>query len=286
MLYTQMRSFYAVASHGGFTAASKVLNIGQPTVTNQVKGLEEYYGIELFFRRGRKVELTDDGRELFNYCRRIIGVESEAKDYLNSLSGFQVGTLKIGAVGPYHLIEMVDHFNRLFPNVKLDVQINNSSRALEKLLNFEVDIAVLAHVADNPLIKAVPYSRHPLILFVNLDHPLAKHDSISIYDLKNENFILREHGSTTRLAFENALKEANVEINPVLEIGSREAVWIAVLKGMGIGVVSDIEFIPHPHLKMIKLNGTDASTFAHVVCLQERQNSRLIKEFMKSLDTI
>lgn len=286
MLYTQMRSFYAVATQGGFTAASKVLNIGQPTITNQVKGLEEFYGVELFFRRGRKVEMTDEGRELFNYCRRIIGVKSEAKDFLNSLSGYSVGTLKIGAVGPYHLIEMVDHFNRLFPKVKLDVQINNSSRALEKLLNYEVDIAVLAHVADNPIVHAVPYSRHPLVLFVNLDHPLASLDEISIHDLANKNFILREHGSTTRLAFENALKEAEVEINPILEIGSREAVWIAVLKGMGIGVVSDIEFIPHPHLKMIELIDTDTSTFAHVVCLKERQNSRLIKEFMKSLDTI
>lgn len=286
MLYTQMRSFYAVATQGGFTAASKVLNIGQPTITNQVKGLEEYYGVELFYRRGRKVELTEDGRELFNYCRRIINVETEAKDYLNSLSGFHVGTLKIGAVGPYHLIEMVDHFNKIFPHVQLEVKINNSSRALERLLNYEVDIAVLAHVEDNPLIHAVPYSMHPLVLFVNTDHPLADRDELSVQELDGLDFIQREHGSTTRLAFDEALEEAGVEINTVLEIGSREAVWYAVLKGMGMAVVSDIEFIPHPNLKSIVLTGTDATTFAHVVCLQERRSSRLIKEFLKSLDTI
>jgi DNA-binding transcriptional LysR family regulator len=66
MLYTQLRSFHAVAQEGGFTAASKVLNIGQPTITSQVGMLEDYFSVELFYRRGRFVELTEAGFFLFS----------------------------------------------------------------------------------------------------------------------------------------------------------------------------------------------------------------------------
>jgi DNA-binding MarR family transcriptional regulator len=65
MNHTQLRSFHAVAAEGGFTAASRVLNIGQPTITSQVKALEQHFDVELFHRRGRRVELTDAGEELF-----------------------------------------------------------------------------------------------------------------------------------------------------------------------------------------------------------------------------
>ena len=82
MLYTQLRSFHGVASEGGFTAASKVLNVGQPTLTSQVKALEAYFDVELFHRRGRSVVLTQAGRGLFQLTRRIMNLEIEAKDLL------------------------------------------------------------------------------------------------------------------------------------------------------------------------------------------------------------
>src|SRR3546814_17409921 len=91
MAPTQMRSCYAVALTGSFTAAARMLNVSQPTVTTQVKGLEELYGVELFYRHGRGAELTETGRNLFAITQRIIVNQQDAKDYLREVRGLQIG---------------------------------------------------------------------------------------------------------------------------------------------------------------------------------------------------
>jgi DNA-binding transcriptional LysR family regulator len=91
--------------------------------------------------------------------------------------------------------------------------------------------------------------------------------------------VFREKGSTTRLAFERALQDAQVSVVTVMEIGSREAVWMAVARGIGISVVSDIEFIPHPQIQMVEISDVEIYTTAHVNCLKERQDSHLVKAF-------
>ena len=90
----------------------------------------------------------------------------------------------------------------------------------------------------------------------------------------------RETGSTTRLAFEAALNAKGVHVDPVMEIGSREAVWLAVARGIGIGVVSDIEFIPHPDLRTVQVTDANIYTTAHVTCLADRRDARLIRAFL------
>ena len=282
MIYTQLRSFHAVAREGGFTAASRALNISQPTLTTQVKTLEEYFGVTLFHRRGRKIEMTDTGRELYKLSRRIMSLEADAQDLLNAHGGFHAGKLTIGAVGPYHATEMLGLFSAKYPDVKLQVAIGNSKVTVDRLLDYSVDIAVLAHVEDDPRVLAIPYSKHPVVVFVHKDHRFASRRSLRVKELEGERFVLREEGSTTRRAFEQALALSGVSINVVMEIGSREAVWLAVAQGIGISVVSDIEFIPHDDLRAVKISDCDIHTIAHVACLTERKDSRLIGAFLET----
>ena len=279
MNQTQLRSFHAVAAEGGFTAASRVLNVGQPTITSQVKALEQRFDVELFHRRGRRVELTEAGVKLFRVAQRIISLEAEAEDLLNAYGGFQTGHLHLGAVGPYHATEMLSAFNERYPGVRLSVTVGNSMEMVERILDYSVDVAVLAHVEDDPRIYAMPYSRHPVVVFVNKSHRFAKRRRIRLAELEGEPMVLREVGSTTRLAFEVAIRDAGVTIEPVMAIGSREAVWLAVARGIGIGVVSDIEYIPHPDLHTVEVTDADIYTTAHVNCLTERREARLISAF-------
>ena len=279
MLYTQLRAFHGVAAQGGFTAAAKVMNVGQPTLTSHVKSLERDFDVELFHPRGRGVVLTEAGRTLFKLTRRIMDLEGDARDLLNALGGFHVGELHVGAVGPYHATEMLSRFSERFPDIKLTVAVGNSREMVDLLLDYSVDVAVLAHVEDDPRIYAMPYSRHPVRVFVPRTHPFAKRKRLSIQELQGQRMVFREKGSTTRLAFERALEEAGVRVATVMEIGSREAVWLAVARGIGIGVVSDIEFIPHPDIKMVEITDAEIYTTAHVVCLCERQDSRLVQAF-------
>ncbi len=286
MLYTQIRSFHAVASEGGFTAAARAINVGQPTITTQVKALEEYFKVELFHRRGRRVELTDLGKALFGLSQRIMSLEAEAAGLLLAAGGLNSGTLKVGAVGPFHAIEMLSAFNERYPGIKLPIRTGNSREMLELLFEFQVDVAVLAYVEGDDRLLAMPYSRHPVVAFVNHTHPWWQRGAVSIEEFQDQPVVLREVGSTTRLAFENALAVAGITADIVMEIGSREAVWLAVEKGVGIGVVSDIEFIPHPNLRPVAIENADIYTYAHVVCLAERKESRIIRAFLQIAEAL
>ncbi len=281
MLFTQIRAFHGVAAEGGFTAASKVLNVGQSTLTSHVKKLEDYFDVELFHPRGRGVVLTEVGRELFQLTGKMMKMEGEAINLLQAFGGFNTGVLHVGAVGPYHATEMLSAFSELYPGIKLSVTIGNSREMVDLLLDYSVDVAVLAHVEDDPRIYAMPYSRHPVNLFVNKSHPFAKRRQIRIGELEGQRMVLREKGSTTRLAFEDTLARANISVFTVMEIGSREAVWLAVARGIGIGVVSDIEFIPHADIRMIEISDAEIFTTAHVNCLNERKESRLVSAFFR-----
>ena len=145
MNYTWLRSFHAVAAEGGFTVASRLLNVGQPTITSQVKALEDYFAVQLFHRRGRSVALTDAGRDLFAITRRLTSLGDEARDLLNGYGGFHTGQLKVGAVGPYHATEMLSAFHDRYPDVRLTVTVGNSKEMVQRLLDYEADVGVLAH---------------------------------------------------------------------------------------------------------------------------------------------
>jgi DNA-binding transcriptional LysR family regulator len=192
----------------------------------------------------------------------------------------------VGAVGPFHAIEMLSAFNERYPGIKLPVRTGNSREVLDLLLDFQIDVAVLAYVEGDERLLAIPYSRHPVVAFVNGDHTWWQRGTVSIEEFRDQPVVLREIGSTTRLAFESALTEAGVAVNIVMEIGSREAVWLAVEKGVGIGVVSDIEFIPHPNLRPIVIENADIYTYAHVVCLAERRESRIIRAFLQIAEVL
>lgn len=279
MRLTQLRSFHAVARVGGFTAAAKLLHISQPTVTTQVRFLEETYGIELFYRRGHKVTLTPLGEQLYGVAQKIFTLESEIVHMLEDSGELKSGHLRVGAVGPFHVTEMLAEFNQRFPAMQVSVRVGNSEAVLETLVGYQTDVAVLAHFTDDPRFHFVPYRRHPVVLFVHRSHRFAGRKSIRIAELQGEGMILREVGSTTRKALADALEKAGVTPRILMEIGSREAIREAVIKGVGIGAVSEIEYVPNPEICMVRVSDANIFTHANVVCLKERRGARLVKAF-------
>ncbi len=279
MISTELRSFHAVATHGGFTAASKVLHIGQPTLTTQVRALEARYGVDLFHRVGRKVVLTEAGKELLELTVRITRLDDEAHSLLEAHAGLTAGHLRVAAVGPFHAIDMISEFKQMFPAVEVTVLLGNSQQTFERLLDYQADVAVTAHLESHELVRMLPYSTHSVVAFVNADHRFFDRSTISIHEMGNERIVMREEGSTTRTAFDVALNRAGVSVERVLEIGSREGVWKAVERGLGIGVVADFEFVAHPRLRTVAFDDVSIRTEYFLAHLHERENSHLIRAF-------
>jgi aminoethylphosphonate catabolism LysR family transcriptional regulator len=286
MRLAQLRSFYAAARYGGFTAGARQLHVSQPTVTSQVRALEESYGVELLNRHGHRLELTDAGRELFAIAQRIFGLEEDAVHLLTDSGALRTGKLRIGAVGPYHVMEMIAAFRARYPGIEVTIKVGNSEETVQNLKDYAADVAVLAQYAPDPLLHFVPYRSHPVVIFVPRGHRLADRSSVRLDDLAGEPLVMREKGSTTRKALEDALRKRRIAPTISLEVGSREAVREAVIRGLGIAAVSEFEFVPDPRLRSLTIAGADVRTSTHVVTLKERRHARVVAGFLAIVDQL
>jgi aminoethylphosphonate catabolism LysR family transcriptional regulator len=279
MRLTQLRSFHAVATASSFTRAAERLRVSQPTVTTQVKQLEERYNVELFHRAGRRVRLTEIGERLLQLSHQIFTLEADAVQLLGDAGELRSGHLRVAAVGPSHVTKMLVAFNQRYPGIKISVSTGNSQDVLDRLLDYRADVGVLAQVFPDPRFVSMPFSEHPVVIFSSTEHRFARRRSIRTAELQGEKLILRELGSTTRKSLETALAAAGVEPQVVMEIGSREIIREAVAQGVGVAAVSEVEYVPGPRLHAVRISDAAVRTYAHVVCLAERREMRIVRAF-------
>lgn len=234
MNFTQLRAFHAVATTRGFTKAATSLNVTQPAVTRQLKALEEEHGIALFHRRGHRLELTESGKCLFAVSQRIFGLIAEASDIVTRESELQSGNLRVGADGPFFIMDILTAFKVRYPAVGLTVSMANANDIFHMLRSFEIDVAVVTVDKLEPDFHAIPYSGLDLVLLVPTDHPWRRRRKISLAKLKGHPVILREPASMTRQLFLEAMETAGARPEVVMELRSQAAVREAVVSGLGL----------------------------------------------------
>ncbi len=283
MSTARYRAFVAVAHQGSLSAAARALGVSQPTISSQIATLERQSRVELFHRRGYRMALTSAGGKLLPLAQRLMALESEADFFLRDAGQLNQGELKIGAVGPFHVIEMVAAYRARHPGLQLSIRMGNSQQVLHDLEHYTTDVAVLAGLYQRPELLAREYARHAIILFAHVEHPFARRASVGLHELQGQPLLLREQGSTTRTALESALRGVGVQPRCDLEIGSREAIREAVARGLGLGAVSEAEYIPDPRFVPVRIDGDPASTTTYVYCMAERRDSILIGSFLDAI---
>lgn len=225
------------------------------------------------------MRLTASGKELYEITARLNQAEQDAENLLDAFRGFKAGKLNIAAVGPFHATDMIVAYKQKYPLIDIEVRFGNSTRCFERILSFDADVGIIAEVPSDARVKTLPYSVHNVVVFVNSDHPFFQWDNVSINELEGQKVIRREPGSTTRVAIESELSKRSINVDAVLELGSREAIWKAVEQGLGIGFVADFEFVPHPNLRAIPISDANVQTNYYLAFLEERGQSRLIGSF-------
>jgi LysR family transcriptional regulator, low CO2-responsive transcriptional regulator len=280
MTPAQARAFQAAALEGSFTAAARALRVSQPTVTNQVKHLEQHYRVELFHRSGRGVRLTRTGDELLAIVRRMFGSYREAIEYLLASQGMRRGTLRLGCYGPYDATRMLARFKQRYPAIQSSISFANSRLLGKQLLDYELDVAVFGRIDYHPEFHILPFSRPPLILIAPHDGPWRSR-RVTPAQLQGQRFICRESGSAVRVAFDQLLADTGIRTGDLTEIGSREGVVSAVAEGMGVAVMFDEGPLPRHRIVKLAISGCDIRTDVDVVCLAERRDSPIIKSFLE-----
>jgi len=288
MNFNHLRSFYYVGKYLSFSEAAKNLYISQPTVSIQVRKLEEDLQTKLIEQLGKKIYLTDAGKRLYNYASEIFKLTREANLMINDISDFNIGQVLLGAgttAGIYLLPELLGFFKAEYPKVEIKLQIGNSKYIIQRLLDNEIDFAVIGEGLDLDLdLMSQSIFKDELILIVSPNHPLATKHEVSILDLCNETFILRERGSSSREVFENAIIKNNMKINVAMEFNCVEAIKKAVAANLGISVVSNSALKLEKQLNVVaslKIKDLDLVRNIYLVYHKDKEFSNIIKNCIR-----
>lgn len=284
--HAHLRSFHAVATHGSFTRASEMLNITQPTLSGQVKELEERYGTKLFIRHGRRIELTDIGKSAFKITRLIFRHEEEVEHLLQSARALTSGQLRVGADSPYIATPLLAQFQRLYPGIQISIQYGNSQQLMTWIVSRSCDVAFMPNIPrEDERLYSIPLPAGRLVVFVNQDHDWAERRSVTIEELVTRRIVLREKGSRTRSIFEEAVAQTGHLLPDVMEISGREGVREAVAAGFGVGIVAENELVADSRLRALPVSNAELAHAEYVVCLQEMRSLRVNDAFLEMVST-
>jgi DNA-binding transcriptional LysR family regulator len=238
-----LRVFLAVAEHEHITKASGELYLSQPAVTKIIQHLEQEVGMELIERHGRRIVLTDAGRLLHEYARRIFALEREMEDALAALQGVGVGKVHLAAnttMGVYLLPPVVAKFRELYPKVELGITILNSHEIIEEILNWEIDFGLVEGDPSTlpPGLYSEVFTQDELVLVVAPTHHWSSRDAVLPGELAEGALLLREKGSGIRESIEHMFLQYGVQIQPLLTLPDNEAIKQMVMNGVGAAFVS------------------------------------------------
>ncbi len=236
----QLQVFQAVARHLSFSRASHELHLSQPAVSMQVKQLEEALGLPVFEQVGKKVFLTDAGRELLRTGQAIEQQLLDLEGALAKLKGVQGGTLTVGVVSTAHYFatRLLAEFRQQRPGVRLTLNVVNREALLSQLAANETDLVIMGQPPRGSDLDAQSFMRNPLVVIAPPRHPLAQEKAIPFARLAGEPMLSREPGSGTRGAIEGLFQEHGLALRPAMEMNKNEAIKLAVEVGLGLGVVS------------------------------------------------
>lgn len=236
----QLKVFEAAARHGSFTRAAEELFLTQPTISMQIKQLTKSVGLPLFEQVGKRLYLTEAGRELFNTCRQIFETISQFEMTVANLKGLKQGQLKLAVIttAKYIIPRLLGPFCQMYPGIDISLQVTNHELIMDRMMNNMDDLYIMSQIPDSMEVTYEPFLENPLVVFAPLHHPLANVKNIPIQQLGEEPFIMREPGSGTRSAVQSLLDEHGVKVKVKLELGSNEAIKQAIAGGLGISVLS------------------------------------------------
>ena len=289
MFVTQLKSFFWVARLGSITQAARQLGLSQPTVTAQIKALEELHEVELFTRQSGRLAITDAGLKLLPQIELLLLQTAQVESSLRQSGTVQQGQLRIGATAPYYVLDIVKRYQATLPLVDISIQSGNSRQMIQSLAEYQVDLATSSHLDTDPRLLRIELGRDPLALVVHAHHPLAqtaRKGKIKLSDLATDTLILRERGSMTRQLTEQMLETAKATPNKILEIASRESIREAVIRQMGISVFARHEASAHPDLVVLELEGEVPTLPEYLYCLRERKSSQLIQPFLQMAESL
>jgi len=242
----QLRIFKAIANEKSFTKASDILYLSQPSLSKQIKILEQNLNISLINRENNKVSLTETGKIFLEYSERILCLCEESCRVLIDLKNVNRGKLKLGvsqSIETSLMPKILLLFRENYPQIYVKVQVNATPNIIQAIIKNEIDIAIVGGSISKQLKKKIiveHFAKDELHLIISKFHPFAKKKTIALHELYNLNFITFVSNSKIRKFTDNLLEQNSIEtkkLKIIMQLNSIEEIKIAVSLGLGIAFI-------------------------------------------------
>jgi DNA-binding transcriptional LysR family regulator len=261
MTLEQLRIFLAVVEHLHFTRAAEELYITQPAVSAAIQSLEKEYNLKLFHRVGRRIEITDAGKLLRAEAQKILDQVELTKRGLQELTSLQRGELRIGSsltIGNYWLPKRISEFKQQYPGITVNCILANAEEICEGTASGLFDLGLVTGEVKPGLrhcLEQTAIDSDRLQIIVGKTHPWYEQGEISLAELLQTAWVMREPGSGTQQMFEQALQEWGIDVaslNVVLVLNTSEMIKAVVESGVGAAAISEMMIQKELYLGTLK----------------------------------
>ncbi|HTV04535.1 MAG TPA: hydrogen peroxide-inducible genes activator [Acidobacteriaceae bacterium] len=286
MEFHQLRYVCAIAETGSFSRAAERCHVAQPSLSQQVLKLEEDLGAKLFDRLGRSVRLTEAGRAFLPHARSILHQMDAARagvvDKRNDVRG-AVAAGVIPTIAPYLMPRYTADFAKKYPEARLRIVEETTPVLVESLRNLSIDIAVLALPLRHKEFELFPLGTEPLFAVLPKDHPRASAKSLSLKDLRGEQFVMLRDGHCFRDLSIAACARARITPRIAFESGQFSSLLGMVAAGVGITFVPQMAVDRSADCSYIRISDTRATRTIVAAILRGRSFNRVQQAFLSGI---
>ncbi|WP_050182904.1 LysR family transcriptional regulator [Domibacillus robiginosus] len=284
MEWQQIEYFRVVARMQHITNAAEVLSISQPALSRSMAKLEEELGVPLFERQGRTIKLNEYGQLFLERADRIIKEFQEVKQEIQDLLDPEYGEICLGfmpTLGTYLIPNLVRSFQADYPNVKFQFKQNGNDLLLKQLEAGEIDFCLVSSIADNKQIEWTQLWNEELFLIVPSDHPLSRHESVTLQEIAKETFVLLEKGNGIRGITDRLFDEAGISPEITFEGEEIHTIVAFVAAGLGVTLIPEFKGIDWTRVSRIRIRSSNVQRAIGLASVKGRYVSPAAKRFQR-----
>ncbi len=242
-----LRVYCDVVQHQSFSRGAALNEVSQSAATQSVHRLERHFGVQLIDRGKRPFVVTPEGQACYEGFREVLELYDSVEARVRSLRMEVAGVVRVAAiysVGLHHMTRCMQEFMQQYPKAKVRLEYQRPNKVYEQVLGAEVDLGIVSYPTASPDLDVIPWRSERMVLACNPDHPLARHQAITVEHLAGEPFIAFDRDLSIRKEIDRHFRQRSVAISVAMEFDNIETIKQAVAIGVGVSI------LPEPTVQM------------------------------------
>lgn len=282
----KLRGFYAVVRHGGFTSAARRMHLTQPSVSLQVKMLEQEVGTQLLDRTSRRVVLTRDGEVLYELAQRLFETEEEIDARFQGRGPLSHARLVIAtnqSVAAHILPSRLSVFTARYPGTEITILNMRTAEIVAGVAEGSIDLGALLIDPRHAALAAQPVLPYEMVLVTPRDHPLSRKRRVALADIVGYPFISYTHDTETRQLIDRPFRSEKLKTSVKMALGSTDLIIKYVSLGYGVAIIHNlnIDEANRENLHVRPLKRHFSRQYVHLVHRRGETPSSAARAFME-----